>query len=147
MKIVNVISVSNSMHSLLGREKQALKMQNLNYYQLGFHVVRSWPAAHRQAAVFPCWKWMILYKTNICNQNEGKRVKLLFVFFFSQKRILFIYFLLFNNSFFLIWYYTCFNVILPNHPPPSLSHRVQKTVLYISVSFAVSHTGLLLPSF
>ena len=31
---------------------------------------------------------------------------------------------------FLIWYYTCFNVILPNHPP-SLSHRVQKTVLYI----------------
>ena len=29
----------------------------------------------------------------------------------------------------------------------SLSHRVQKTVLYISVSFAVSYTGLLLPSF
>ena len=27
---------------------------------------------------------------------------------------------------FLIWYYTCFNAILPNHPP-SLSHRVQKT--------------------
>ena len=47
---------------------------------------------------------------------------------------------------FLIWYYTCFNAILPNHPP-SLSHRVQKTVLYICVSFAVSHTGLLLPSF
>ena len=33
----------------------------------------------------------------------------------------------------LIWYYTCFNAILPNHPP-SLSHRVQKTVLYICVS-------------
>ena len=30
---------------------------------------------------------------------------------------------------------------------PSLSHRVQKTVLYIFVSFAVSHTGLSLPSF
>ena len=30
---------------------------------------------------------------------------------------------------------------------PSLSHRVRKTVLYISVSFAVSHTGLSLPSF
>ena len=29
----------------------------------------------------------------------------------------------------------------------SLSHRVQKTVLYIWVSFAVSHTGLSLPSF
>ena len=47
---------------------------------------------------------------------------------------------------FLIWYYTCFNAILPNHPPSSLSHRVQKTVLYICVSFAVLHTGLLLPS-
>ena len=47
---------------------------------------------------------------------------------------------------FHIWYYTCFNAILPNHPTVSLSHRVQKTVLYISVSFAVSYTGLLLPS-
>ena len=45
-----------------------------------------------------------------------------------------------------IWYYTCFNAILPNHPTFSLSHRVQKTVLYISVPFAVSYTGLLLPS-
>ena len=34
---------------------------------------------------------------------------------------------------------TCFNGILPNHPTLSLSHRVQKTVLYISVSFAVSY--------
>ena len=51
-----------------------------------------------------------------------------------------------GNSF-LIWYYTCFNAILSNHPTLSLSHRVQKTVLYICVSFAVSHTGLLLPSF
>ena len=41
----------------------------------------------------------------------------------------------------------CFNAILPNHPTLSLTHRVQKTVLYISVSFAVSYTGLLLPSF
>ena len=32
-------------------------------------------------------------------------------------------------------------------PTLSLSHRVQKTVLYICVSFAVSFTGLLLPSF
>ena len=48
---------------------------------------------------------------------------------------------------FHIWYYTCFNAILPNHPTLSLSHRVQKTVLYISVSFAVWYTGLLLPSF
>ena len=44
-------------------------------------------------------------------------------------------------------YYTCFNAILLNHPTLSLSHRFQKTVLYISVSFAVSYTGLLLPSF
>ena len=48
---------------------------------------------------------------------------------------------------FHIWYYTYFNAILPNHPTLSLSHRVQKTVLDISVSFAVSYTGLLLPSF
>ena len=48
---------------------------------------------------------------------------------------------------FLIWYYICFNAILPNQPTLSLSHRVQKTVLYICVSFAVSHTGLSLPSF
>ena len=48
---------------------------------------------------------------------------------------------------FHIRYYTCFNAILPNHPTLSLSHRVQKTVLYICVSFAVSHIGLSLPSF
>ena len=42
-------------------------------------------------------------------------------------------------------YYTCFIAIVPNHPTLSLSHRVQKTVLYICVSFAVSHTGLSLP--
>ena len=48
---------------------------------------------------------------------------------------------------FHIWYYTWFNAILPNHPTVSLSHRVQKTVLYISVSFTVSYTGLSLPSF
>ena len=48
---------------------------------------------------------------------------------------------------FLIWYYTCFNAILPNNPTLALSHRVQKTVLHVCVSFAVSHTGLLLPSF
>ena len=45
------------------------------------------------------------------------------------------------------WYYTCFNAILPNHPTLFHSHRVQKTVLYICVSFALSHTGLSLPSF
>ena len=34
---------------------------------------------------------------------------------------------------FHIWYYTCFNAILPIHPTLSLSHRVQKTVLYTCV--------------
>ena len=52
-----------------------------------------------------------------------------------------------TGDLFLIWYYTCFNAILPNHPTLSLSHRVQKTVLYICVSFAVSHIGLSLTSF
>ena len=33
--------------------------------------------------------------------------------------------------------YICFNAILSNHPILSFSHRVQKTVLYICVSFAV----------
>ena len=51
-----------------------------------------------------------------------------------------------GNSFHT-WYYICFNAILPNLPILSLSNRVHKTVLYISVSFAVLYTGLLLPSF
>ena len=37
--------------------------------------------------------------------------------------------------------------ILSNHPTLTFSHRVQKSVLYICVSFAVSHIGSLLPSF
>ena len=32
---------------------------------------------------------------------------------------------------FHIWYYIYFNAILSNHPTLSLSHRVQKTVVYI----------------
>ena len=48
---------------------------------------------------------------------------------------------------FHIWYYTCFSALLPNHPTLALSHRVQKTVLYICVSFAVSYTGLSLMIF
>ena len=52
-----------------------------------------------------------------------------------------------TGDLFHIWYYTYFNAILPNHPTLSLSHRVQKTVLYICVSFAVSHTRLWLPPF
>ena len=39
-----------------------------------------------------------------------------------------------------------FNAILPNHPTLALSHRVQKSVLYICVSLAVSHIGSSLPS-
>ena len=35
-----------------------------------------------------------------------------------------------TDDWFLIWYYICFNAIPPNHPTFSLSHRVQKTVLY-----------------
>ena len=37
-----------------------------------------------------------------------------------------------GNSFH-IWYYTCFNAIFTNHPTLSLSHRVQKTVLSITL--------------
>ena len=47
---------------------------------------------------------------------------------------------------FLIWYYSCFNAILPtHHPPPSPTES--KRLFYTSVSLAVSHTGLSLPSF
>ena len=44
--------------------------------------------------------------------------------------------------------YDIIHVLMPFSQiiPPSLSHRVQKTVLYICVSFAVSHTGLSLLS-
>ena len=42
---------------------------------------------------------------------------------------------------FHIWYYTYFSAILPNHPTLSLSHRVQKTVLYICVSFGLRGRG------
>ena len=52
-----------------------------------------------------------------------------------------------NLDWWFVSYMVCFNAILPNHPTLAFSHRVQKTVLYICVSFAVSHTGLSLPSF
>ena len=51
-----------------------------------------------------------------------------------------------TGNLFHTWYYTCFNAILPNHPTLFLSHRVQKTVVYICVSFAVLHTRLSIPS-
>ena len=38
-----------------------------------------------------------------------------------------------SGNWFHIWYFTCFNAILPNHPTLALSHRVQKTVQYICV--------------
>ena len=41
----------------------------------------------------------------------------------------------------------CFNAVLSNHPTLAFSHTVQKTVLYICFSFAVSHIGSSLPSF
>ena len=43
--------------------------------------------------------------------------------------------------------YTCFDAVLLKHPTLAFSHRVQKSVLYIYVSFAVSHIGLSLLSF
>ena len=43
--------------------------------------------------------------------------------------------------------YTCFNAALSEHPTLAFSHRVQKSVLYICVSFSVLHIGLSLPSF
>ena len=47
-------------------------------------------------------------------------------------------------SYMILYMFQCYS---PKSSHPSLSHRVQKTVLYICVSFAVLHTGLSLPSF
>ena len=45
------------------------------------------------------------------------------------------------------WKYSCFDAVLLKHPTLAFSHRVQKSVLYICVSFSVLHIGLSLPSF
>ena len=52
-----------------------------------------------------------------------------------------------TGNLFHIWQYTCLNAILSNHPTLAFSHRVQQSVLYICVSFAVLHIGSSLPSF
>ena len=52
-----------------------------------------------------------------------------------------------TSNLFHMWQYTCFNVILSNHPTLAFSHRVQKSVLYIGVSFALLHIRSSLPSF
>ena len=52
-----------------------------------------------------------------------------------------------TGNLFHIWQYACFNAILSNHPTLVFSQRVQQSVLYICVSFAVTHIGSLLPSF
>ena len=39
------------------------------------------------------------------------------------------------------------HAVLSKHPTLAFSHRVQKSVLYICVSFSVLHIGLSLPSF
>ena len=40
---------------------------------------------------------------------------------------------------FHIWYYTCFNAILPNHPTLTLSHRLQISVLSVVTFFFFFH--------
>ena len=44
----------------------------------------------------------------------------------------------------IIYMFQCYSL---RSSPPCFSHRVQKSVLYICVSFSVLHIGLLLPSF
>ena len=52
-----------------------------------------------------------------------------------------------SGDLFRTWYYTCFNAVLSEHPTLAFSHRIQKSVLYICISFSVLHIGLSLPSF
>ena len=68
------------------------------------------------------------------NQGSDKPWFLLFIFIFSET----FYFMFLNNI---------RHVLMPFSQIIPTPHRVQKTVLYICVSFAVSYTGLLLPSF
>ena len=44
-----------------------------------------------------------------------------------------------TGNLFHMWYFTCFNVILLYYPALTLSHRVEKTVLYIYVSCCLSY--------
>ena len=46
-----------------------------------------------------------------------------------------------------LFHLACFDAVLLKHPTLAFSHRVQKSVLYICVSFSVLHIGLSLPSF
>ena len=46
----------------------------------------------------------------------------------------------------LVIYFTYGNIFVSNHPTLSFSHRVERSVLYIYVSFAVLHIGVSLPS-
>ena len=52
-----------------------------------------------------------------------------------------------TGDLFHTWKYICFNAILSGHPTLAFSHRVQKSVLYICVSFSVLNIGLSLASF
>jgi len=42
-----------------------------------------------------------------------------------------------TDDLFLIWYYTCYNAVLPNHPPPP-SPTESKRLFYTSVSLLLS---------
>ena len=48
---------------------------------------------------------------------------------------------------FYIWYYTCFSATLSSHLTLAFSQRVQKSVLYICVSFVALYIRLSLPAF
>ena len=68
------------------------------------------------------WHWNmynIIYETN------------------HQSRLDAWYWMLGAGDSFHIWYYTCFNAILPNHPSPSPTES--KRLFYISVQFLLSH--------
>ena len=112
------------------------------FYFLTYNIVFVWPyITMNPPQVYTCYpSWTLFPPPSPCHPS----VWVVPVHQPESSRI--VHWTLTGDSFH-IWYYTCFNAILPNHPTLSLSHRVQKTVLYISVSFVVSYTGLLLPSF
>ena len=88
--------------------------------------------SHRYTCVPPSWKALPPHASGLSQSTGFERpascIELALAIYFTHSN-------------------TRFNAILSNHPTLASSHRVQKSVLYICVSFAVLHIGSLLPSF
>ena len=108
------------------------------FLEANYFTILYWFAIHWHESAMGVHVFLIL---------NSPSIPFLWVILMNQPRASWIMHRTCTGDSFHIWYYTCFSAILPNHPTLALSHRVQKTVLYICVFFAVLHTGSSLPSF